>query len=67
MIRLEFSTLEQACFYSASTSEHTELVVCHTPLHDDDLNHIHHLARLNTLLLNDTGVGHQAFVLPNLF
>ena len=40
----------------------SELSFCDTSVEDFDLVHIHHLPRLATLLLTNTGIGNEAYV-----
>lgn len=40
----------------------TQLSFSGTPLQNFDLIHIHHLPKLSTLLLNNTGIGNEAQV-----
>jgi hypothetical protein len=40
----------------------TELNLSETLIQDFDLTYIHHLPRLTTLLLNNTGIGNEASV-----
>jgi hypothetical protein len=39
----------------------TELNLSEVSLQDLDLIHVHHLPRLSTLLLNETGIGPEAY------
>lgn len=40
----------------------TELDISEVPINDFDLTHVHHLPRLTTLVLNNTGIGNEACV-----
>jgi hypothetical protein len=54
-------------FYSVFNKPHSflflsELSFSDTPIEDFDLVHIHHLPRLASLMLDNTGIGNEAFV-----
>jgi hypothetical protein len=44
----------------------SELSLSGTRVHDIDVVHIHHLPRLVTLIMNNTGIGNEASVSPCL-
>jgi hypothetical protein len=45
----------------------SELSLCETSIHDSDLAHIHHLPKLATLRLDNTGIGNEASVIAQVF
>lgn len=63
------SSSDPSWFFAVFSKPHsflflTELSFSATRVQDADIVHIHHLPRLVTLLLNNTGIGNEGSVLP---